>query len=128
MMFVIGFPSSVSAGRARAASAPLTIATDATGRRNTGSSTARGRSERHAPPTARKWPCPVLAVEMPRLHDDQRANGILGDERQIEQYLTRLLGRFRPDGGVRVRSAQTLGKTQGVRLLREAKRLARRRP
>ncbi len=62
------------------------------------------------------------------LHDDQRANGVLGHERQIEQYLARLLGRFRPDGGVRVRSAQTLGKTQRVRLLREAKRLARRRP
>ena len=64
---------------------------------------------------------------MPRLHDDQRANGVLGDERQVEQYSARLLGRFRPDGGVRVRSAQPFGETQGVRLLREAERLARRR-
>ena len=68
-----------------------------------------------------------LAVEMPRLHDDQRANGVLGDERQVEQYGARLLGRLRPDGDVRVRSAQPLGKTQGVRLLREAERLTRRR-
>jgi hypothetical protein len=67
-----------------------------------------------------------LAVEMPRLHDDQRANGVLRDERQVEQHSARRLGRFRPDGGVRVRPAQPLGKTQGVRLLREAERLARR--
>jgi hypothetical protein len=60
---------------------------------------------------------------MPRLHDDQRANGVLGDERQVEQYIARPRGGFRPDGGVRVRSAQPLGKTQGVRLLREAERL-----
>ena len=53
--------------------------------------------------------------------------GVLGDERQVEQYSARLLGRLRPDGGVRVRSAQPLGKTQRVRLLREAERLARRR-
>ena len=52
--------------------------------------------------------------------------GVLGDERQVEQHSARLLGRLRPDGGVRVRSAQPLGKTQRVRLLREAKRLARR--
>jgi hypothetical protein len=38
----------------------------------------------------------------------------------------RPLRRFGPDGGVRVRSAQPLGKTQGVRLLREAERLTRR--
>jgi hypothetical protein len=67
-----------------------------------------------------------LAVEMPRRHDDQRANGVLGHERQVEQYIARLLGRLRPDGGVRVGSAQPLGKTQRVGLLREAKRLARR--
>jgi hypothetical protein len=97
--------------------------TDATGRRDAGSSIASGRSRRHAPPTARKW---RSTVSRSRFHDDQRANGVLGDERQLQQYIARLLGRLGPDGGVRVGSAQPLGKTQGVRLLREAERLARR--
>src|SRR5215204_6087963 len=117
MIFVIGVLSSVSPGEARAASAPLPIARGRDG-------TPRCRL------LERVWPfsasCAAhrsevalhaLAVEIPRLHDDQRPNGVLGDERQVEQYIARLLGRFRPDGGVGVRSAQPLGKTQRVRLL-----------
>src|SRR5688500_2124915 len=86
MMFVMGVLSSVSPGRARDASAPLPIARDATGRLL----------------LDRVWPFPAscaahrsevalhgLAVEMSRLHDDQRANCVLGDERQVEQYSAR---------------------------------------
>ena len=57
-----------------------------------------------------------LAVGMPRCRDSMIISGPIassGDERQVEQYSARLLGRLRPDGGVRVGSAQPLGKTQG---------------
>jgi hypothetical protein len=73
-------------------SAPLPIAQGRDEPSDAGSLIACGRSSASCAAHRSEVALYGLAVEMSRLHDDQRPNGVLGDERQVEQYIASLLG------------------------------------